>query len=327
MTDPVIRSFVKSFVDFLKKQCNDKKLSSDQQESVEVAIQCLEAAYVENSSNDDGAGTSSNEDNAAMTQLDIFDVYQTMYLDKAPEDRELAEEIKNEGNRLMKENKYYEALQKYNRAIVQDPRNPVLYCNRAAAYTRLSEHDKAVADCKLALVYNPQYGKAYGRMGIAYSNLNKFELAKNAYQKAIELEPLNQDYANNLTVAIEKIAESASAAPRQGQGNALPGGLNLENLNPSGIGTMLRDMMQDPMVTSALQTFASNPEALINMSRSFAEQLNSTSPDVMNVLRTAMADNIERNAMNFGGANPGNNPPGNGTNPPGNNQQQPPPSS
>lgn len=320
MTDLVVKSFVKSFVGFLKKQCDDRKLNSDQQESVEVAIQCLEAAYeVENASNDE-ATTSS--DNAAMNQIDIFEVFQTMYLEKTPENKELAEEIKNEGNRLMKENKYFEALQQYNRAIVHDPRNPVLYCNRAAAYTRLGEHDKAVADCKLALVYNPQYGKAYGRMGIAYSNLSKFDLAKTAYQKAIELEPENQDYANNLMVAEQKLAQgNVGAAPGAGAPGA-GGNLNnilLESLNNPAIGTFIRDMMQDPMVTSALQSFASNPEAMMNVSRQFADQLNNASPDLLNSLRGAMGGNFP---PNFPGGPGGNNNPGSGNNP-----QQPPPSS
>ncbi|KAL5279097.1 SGTB family protein [Megaselia abdita] len=317
MTDQVVKSFVKSFVGFLKKQCDDRKLNSDQMESVEVAIQCLESAYeVENTSNDEA--TSSTE-NAAMSQIDIFDVYQTMFLEKTPENKELAEEIKNEGNRLMKENKYYEALQNYNRAIVHDPRNPVLYCNRAAAFTRLGDHEKAVSDCKLALVYNPNYGKAYGRMGIAYSNLSKFDLAKTAYQKAIELEPDNQDYANNLMVAEQKIAQGSVGVGAAPGGPAAGGNLNnilLESLNNPAIGTFIRDMMQDPMVTSALQSFASNPEAMMNVSRQFADQLNNASPDLLNSLRGVMGGNLP---PNFPG---GNNPPGSGNNP-----QQPPPSS
>lgn len=320
MSDQVARSFVKSFVGFLKKQCDDRKLNSDQQESVEVAIQCLEAAYDNNSSSNDDDEAATSTENAAMSQIDIFDVYQTMYLEKTPENKELAEEIKNEGNRLMKENKYVEALQQYNRAIIHDPRNPVLYCNRAAAYTRLGEHDKAVADCKLALVYNPQYGKAYGRMGIAYSNLSKFDLARTAYQRAIELEPDNQDYINNLQVAEQKIAGGNTGAPPGAGPPAAGGNLNnilLESLNNPAIGTFIRDMMQDPMVTSALQSFASNPEAMMNVSRQFADQLNNASPDLLNSLRGVMGGNLP---PNFPGG--GNNPPGSG-----NDQPQPPPSS
>ena len=36
---------------------------------------------------------------------------------------------------------------------------------RAAAYTKLSENIKAIADCQKAISIDPNYGKAYGRMG------------------------------------------------------------------------------------------------------------------------------------------------------------------
>lgn len=40
-----------------------------------------------------------------------------------------------------------------------------LFCFRAAAYTKLFQHEQAVEDCKEALHLDPDYGKAYGRMG------------------------------------------------------------------------------------------------------------------------------------------------------------------
>lgn len=36
---------------------------------------------------------------------------------------------------------------------------------RAAAYTKLENHNQAISDCKEALRIDPTYGKAYGRMG------------------------------------------------------------------------------------------------------------------------------------------------------------------
>ena len=66
---------------------------------------------------------------------------------------------------------------------------------------RLGDNEKAVTDCKSALVYNANYGKAYGRLGIAYSNLCKYDEAIQAYTKAIELDPENQDYKNNVDAA------------------------------------------------------------------------------------------------------------------------------
>lgn len=83
----------------------------------------------------------------------------------------------------MKEEKYAEALQTYNEAIALDATNPVFYCNRAAAFSRLGDYGRAAEDCKMSLKYDPKYSKAYGRLGLAYSKMNKHELALEAYQK------------------------------------------------------------------------------------------------------------------------------------------------
>ena len=36
---------------------------------------------------------------------------------------------------------------------------------RAAAYSKMGDHQKAIEDCQKALSLDPNYGKAYGRMG------------------------------------------------------------------------------------------------------------------------------------------------------------------
>lgn len=90
-------------------------------------------------------------------------------------------------------------------ALVIDPTNPVIYCNRAAAHSRLGDFQQAADDCKLALRYDPGYSKAYGRMGNAYSNLRRPELALDAYRNALRLDPSNPDYQHNLAVTEERL--------------------------------------------------------------------------------------------------------------------------
>jgi len=227
MPDAVQQSFVRSFIDYLKKQVD--VMSPDQTESIEVAIQCLQAAFDlgddveaapaaagEEQATTQSSSTASAPDDDAVASgsagigaaaaavpnnIDMFELFQSLYTERNPESLALAESIKNEGNRLMKENKYNEALLQYNRAIAFDPKNPIFYCNRAAAHIRLGENERAVTDCKSALVYNNNYSKAYCRLGVAYSNMGNFEKAEQAYAKAIELEPDNEVYKSNLEAA------------------------------------------------------------------------------------------------------------------------------
>jgi small glutamine-rich tetratricopeptide repeat-containing protein alpha len=78
---------------------------------------------------------------------------------------------------------------------------------RAAAHSKLSNHESALDDCKTAISYDPNYSKAYGRMGLAYASLNDHHRARDCYKKAVELDPQNESYRNNLRIAEEKVAE------------------------------------------------------------------------------------------------------------------------
>lgn len=69
----------------------------------------------------------------------------------------------------------------------------------------MEKHLSAIADCKTAIKLEPSYGKAYGRLGIAYSNLNKYEDARQAYLSALKYDPGNAMYETNLKLAEEKL--------------------------------------------------------------------------------------------------------------------------
>lgn len=79
--------------------------------------------------------------------------------------KEKADKHKTEGNELMKQEKFKEALEQYNKAIEIDANNAVYYCNRAAAHSKLSDFVNSIEDCKNALKIDPSYGKAWGRLG------------------------------------------------------------------------------------------------------------------------------------------------------------------
>jgi len=99
------KHFVRSFVKFLNKQINDGK-NSEQAEALEVAVQCLESCF-EIQGDEDAANPLSN--------VDLYDLFVNTYVIVNPERKAEAEQSKNDGNRLMKEEKYQEALGAYGR--------------------------------------------------------------------------------------------------------------------------------------------------------------------------------------------------------------------
>merc|ERR1712013_344818 len=120
-------------------------LSDDAKESLEVASQCLQSAYALNT-----------EDKHLEVSKSLPAIFQEATKNeplhkKSPPsaaDKEEAERLKTEGNNLMRTEKFVEALEMYSKAIELDGSNPVFYCNRAAAHSKMNNHHLAIEDCE-----------------------------------------------------------------------------------------------------------------------------------------------------------------------------------
>ncbi len=77
-----------------------------------MAIQCLENVY---DLAEDSGSAGAKADDHPMASANLFDVFLNTFVSVNPERKAEAENLKNEGNRLMKEEKYHEALATYTR--------------------------------------------------------------------------------------------------------------------------------------------------------------------------------------------------------------------
>lgn len=84
-------------------------------------------------------------------------------------DKAEAEKLKQTGNQHMTGKRYAEAIDAYTKAIALDPKNPVYYSNRAAAYSSTANHTSAVTDAEKAIEVDPAFVKAYHRLGCAHA--------------------------------------------------------------------------------------------------------------------------------------------------------------
>ena len=89
-----------------------------------------------------------------------------------------AEQRKEDGNRLYKNKKYAEALQKYSQAIELCPDNPAFYGNRAACHMMLSQYNKALDDAKTTVGLDSDFVKGYVRIAKCCIALGEISSAK-----------------------------------------------------------------------------------------------------------------------------------------------------
>ncbi|OVA04051.1 Tetratricopeptide repeat-containing domain [Macleaya cordata] len=78
------------------------------------------------------------------------------------------------GNDLFKSGKFVEACSAYGEGLKFDPSNSVLYCNRAACWSKLGQWEKSVEDCNQALRFQPNYTKALLRRAASNGKLERW---------------------------------------------------------------------------------------------------------------------------------------------------------
>lgn len=105
-----------------------------------------------------------------------------------------AEELKAQGNEHYKKKEFDEAMGFYNQAIEIYPKELTLYLNRAGVYHEKKEYKKVIEDCNYVIDNTFDFqkkGRAFGRMGFAYEELEDFDNAIESFNKSL-LE--NNDY-------------------------------------------------------------------------------------------------------------------------------------
>jgi len=109
----------------------------------------------------------------------------------------MAQELKDEGNKLFQKRDVKGALVKYEKALKLLPRNHVdisyLRSNMAACYMQmgLREYPRAINECNLALEVTPKYSKALMKRARCYEALNRLDFALRDVSTVLKIEPNN----------------------------------------------------------------------------------------------------------------------------------------
>ncbi|KAK3292095.1 uncharacterized protein B0H64DRAFT_346640 [Chaetomium fimeti] len=194
--------------DFLSTSLTDGTLTSEEKDSVDIAINCIGESFGVDPS--DKAAVSSAV--GAQNLFQIYSVYEklksaspskpagaaaagsasapTPAAAAAPTDeqKKQAEALKSKGNTAMAQRDYPTAIDFYTQALAVHPGNAIFLSNRAAAYSAARDHEAARADAEAAVAVDPKYTKAWSRLGLARFALGDAKGSMEAYQKGIEHE-------------------------------------------------------------------------------------------------------------------------------------------
>ncbi|AAZ11407.1 stress-induced protein sti1, putative [Trypanosoma equiperdum] len=222
------------------------------------AIALFKKALVEHRNPDTLAKLNACEKEKAKFEADA-------YIDPA-----IAQEKKDEGNSLFKQDKFPEAVAAYTESIKRNPMEHTTYSNRAAAYLKLGAYNEALADAEKCIEIKPDFVKAHARRGHAFFWTKQYNKAMQAYDEGLKYDKENAECKDGRMRTMMKIQEMASGQSEDGdevakramadpevaaimQDSYMQLVLNEMQRDP----TRIKDYMRDPTLAKKINTLVS----------------------------------------------------------------------
>jgi tetratricopeptide (TPR) repeat protein len=122
-----------------------------------------------------------------------------------------ANKTHEKAHELLKERKFEEALEFFNRALSESPGHPDILSDRGVNYIHLGDKENALNDFEEAIEMQPDYGFRYAARAYARDYFGDTENAILDYEKALELDPEDAVSYNNLGLLQEKLGYKKQA--------------------------------------------------------------------------------------------------------------------
>jgi len=174
---------------------------------------------------------------------------------------EKAEEERAAGNECFKQGAFPDAVKHYNEGIKRTPDDEKetlakFYSNRAGAYMKLMDFNRAQKDCEECIRLNPTFVKAWIRKGAVLEAMKQHDKAIDAYQEAAKLDPNAKEASEGLNrVMMAKYASRND--PEQVKQRAMNDPEVAEIMGDPSMRMILEQMQQNP---SAAAEHMRNPE-------------------------------------------------------------------
>ncbi|XP_058222325.1 hsp70-Hsp90 organizing protein 3-like isoform X1 [Rhododendron vialii] len=190
-------------------------------------------------------------------------------------DPKLADEEREKGNEYFKEQKYPEAVRHYTEALRRNPKDPKVYSNRAACYTKLTALPEALKDAEKCIELDPTFAKGYSRKGAVQFFMKEYDKAMETYQEGLKHNPRNQELLDGIKRCVEQINKAS-------RGDLTPD--ELKERQAKGMqDPEIQNILTDPVMRQVLVDFQENPKAA---------QEHSKNPQVMSKIQKLVSAGI-----------------------------------
>lgn len=117
---------------------------------------------------------------------------------------------KKKGHEFLQKEKYQKAIEYFNLALSENPKDFGAYNFRGVAHEKISKFAEAIQDFNKAIGINPQEAVIYYNRGVVYSRQSKHVQALQDYTKAISLNPKDEWAYYNRALTYEKLFKYVS---------------------------------------------------------------------------------------------------------------------
>ncbi|KAG8071615.1 hypothetical protein GUJ93_ZPchr0006g42953 [Zizania palustris] len=207
----------------------------------DIAIQTFQKALTEHRNPDTLKRL--NEAERAKKELDQQEYY----------DPKLADEEREKGNELFKEQKYPDAIKHYTEALRRNPKDPRVYSNRAACYTKLGAMPEGLKDAEKCIELDPTFSKGYTRKGAVQFFMKEFDKAMETYQAGLKHDPNNPELLDGVKRCIEQINKGNRGEMSQEE--------RQERQNKAMQDPEIQNILTDPIMRQVLIDLQENPGA------------------------------------------------------------------
>jgi tetratricopeptide (TPR) repeat protein len=134
----------------------------------------------------------------------------------APVDKTRVEQLKQKGNKHFKAGEYEQAIQAYCEGLELDPNNHVLHSNACQAMLRHGNLKEAKHHAERCVELKPSWPKGHYRLGTVLLQLEEYNEAVKALEKAMSLvKQQGMPYDATLAAALEEARAKQASTPKK----------------------------------------------------------------------------------------------------------------